>query len=224
MLGDEQSFQRLRRALDSVDGDAVRVANVLEAEARLADAVDVAVVDAEAIDADLTPRLRLRKPTAAVVAWLAVSSGRRTAELLAWGLDEVVHGGMGDAEVAARIAAAARRDRGGTTEVVERDRLRIDLAAGETSWDGNTVPLTPRERAVLAALAEADGRPLRREVLYRRVWGYSMARGDRTVDVNIKRLRSKLDRAASGAVAIHTQQGVGYRLEIEQADAAVTTL
>jgi DNA-binding response OmpR family regulator len=64
---------------------------------------------------------------------------------------------------------------------------------------------------------------VRREVLYRLVWGWAMPRGDRTVDVNVKRLRDKLQR--SGAeVEIRTHPGVGYALDVRVTDEAVTGL
>ena len=62
-------------------------------------------------------------------------------------------------------------------------------------------------------LAESAGRTVPRERLYRQVWGYTMARGDRSVDVNVKRLRDKLAAVPGMAVEIRTQAGVGYRLE-----------
>jgi DNA-binding response OmpR family regulator len=82
--------------------------------------------------------------------------------------------------------------------------------------------LTPRERDVLHALAAAQGATVRREVLYRLVWGYAMARGDRTVDVNVKRLRDKLAAAVGAPLTIETEQAVGYRLTVS--GTAVTAL
>ena len=100
--------------------------------------------------------------------------------------------------------------------------LLVDPERGEATWYGRRLPLTQRERDVLHALAEVGGATLRREVLYRRVWGYAMARGDRAVDVNVKRLRTKLAAEVGAPVAIETEPGVGYRLVV--AEAAVTAL
>ena len=74
--------------------------------------------------------------------------------------------------------------------------------------------LTARETEVLQVLAAAHPRPVRREVVYRMVWGWAMPRGDRTVDVNVKRLRDKL----------RTHPGVGYALELQGAAEVVTGL
>ena len=92
--------------------------------------------------------------------------------------------------------------------------LRIDDVNGEAEWAGQDLGLTRREREVLHALVDSGGKTMRREVLYKRVWGYAMARGDRSVDVNVKRLRSKLAKLAGSELEIKTQPGIGYRLEL----------
>ena len=53
--------------------------------------------------------------------------------------------------------------------------MRIDDLNGEAEWAGQDLRLTRREREVLHALANAAGSTMRREVLYKRVWGYAMA-------------------------------------------------
>ena len=59
---------------------------------------------------------------------------------------------------------------------------------------------------------------LEREEIYQRVWGYAMARGDRSVDVFVRKLRQKLEKASPGWRYIHTHFGVGYRFAAEPAD------
>jgi DNA-binding winged helix-turn-helix (wHTH) protein len=66
-------------------------------------------------------------------------------------------------------------------------------------------------------LAEAEGRVIEREEIYQRVWGYAMAHGDRSVDVFVRKLRSKLQKASPSWQYIHTHFGVGYRFEPETA-------
>jgi DNA-binding winged helix-turn-helix (wHTH) protein len=61
---------------------------------------------------------------------------------------------------------------------------------------------------------------LQREEIYQRVWGYAMAHGDRSVDVFVRKLRQKLDRASPGWRYIHTHFGIGYRFAAEPAGAA----
>jgi DNA-binding response OmpR family regulator len=79
--------------------------------------------------------------------------------------------------------------------------------------DGERVWLTPREMEVLKALAEHAGRLLSRATIFEIVWQRPFDRGDRSVDVQIARLRSKLRRVAPGWSCIHTHQGGGYRFD-----------
>ena len=86
---------------------------------------------------------------------------------------------------------------------------------------GGSVDLTRREFELLELLAGAEGRVLERDDIYRRVWGYEMARGDRSVDVFVRKLRQKLEKASPQWRYIHTHFGVGYRFAAESADGAV---
>ena len=56
---------------------------------------------------------------------------------------------------------------------------------------------------------------LEREEVYQRVWGYTMARGDRSVDVFVRKLRQKLELVSPGWRYVHTHFGVGYRFAAE---------
>jgi DNA-binding response OmpR family regulator len=80
---------------------------------------------------------------------------------------------------------------------------------------GRSVELTRREFEVLHLLADAEGRVLQREDIYQRVWGYAMAHGDRSVDVFVRKLRSKIERAEPRWSYIHTHFGIGYRFQPE---------
>jgi len=62
---------------------------------------------------------------------------------------------------------------------------------------------------------------LEREEIYERVWGYAMARGDRSVDVFVRKLRQKLEGASPAWRYIHTHFGVGYRFAAEPIEAPV---
>ena len=188
-------------------------------------AADAVVFDHKLAGDALVVELRAELPRIASLAWLPVYSSGRAAELLERGSDDVLHGALPERESLARLVAAVRRAAGpDSVAAVELGPLRVDPAHGETSWRGRPVALTRRERQVLQILAETAGRPVRREEIYRRVWGYAMARGDRTVDVNVRRLRAKLAQATAEELEIVTQAGIGYRLDLSLRDEAVTTL
>jgi DNA-binding winged helix-turn-helix (wHTH) protein len=56
---------------------------------------------------------------------------------------------------------------------------------------------------------------LERDEIYQRVWGYAMIHGDRSVDVFVRKLRSKLHRRSPGWEYIHTHFGIGYRFDAQ---------
>jgi DNA-binding response OmpR family regulator len=80
---------------------------------------------------------------------------------------------------------------------------------------GRTVPLSSRELGLLAELARSQGRIVSREHLYAAVWGARLRATDRSVDVYVHKLRSKLADVLPGWRFIHTHFGFGYRLAPE---------
>ncbi|MBK5111273.1 MAG: response regulator transcription factor [Thermoleophilia bacterium] len=124
-------------------------------------------------------------------------------------------------EVIARIEAVARRRRrnSGAREagplLVGEIEIRADQFQAFVS--GQSLDLTRREFELLQLLGESEGQVLEREKIYQRVWGYSMAHGDRSVDVFIRKLRHKLERRSPAFSYIHTHFGVGYRFAAETA-------
>ena len=220
---DTVAAARIYAAIEAAGWELRPAARAAEAEHLVSvGGYEVLVFAASLVDDELLQRFRRRHPDRTLVAWLDTSSSAQAADLLEGGADEVLDATMGDRELRARLVAAGRGS-GRSTSAVRTGRLHVDAAHGEASWDGRELLLTRREREVLHVLAEAAGRTVRRDVLYRQVWGYTMARGDRSVDVNVKRLRDKLA-AAGAAVQIATQPGIGYRLDVVEREAAVTGL
>src|SRR4029077_12696852 len=77
--------------------------------------------------------------------------------------------------------------------------------------DGRRVGLTVREFQVLLVLAQREDRVMRRGDIYSHVWGGEMKHRDRSVDVFVRKVRTKLAQVAPGWAYIHTHLGVGYR-------------
>jgi DNA-binding response OmpR family regulator len=122
-------------------------------------------------------------------------------------------------EVIARVQSVARRRRRSETRAetepilageVEIRSDRFQAFVGEQSMD-----LTRREFELIELLAAAEGRVLEREEIYSRLWGYTMVRGDRSVDVFVRKLRQKLEKASPAWRYIHTHFGIGYRFAAE---------
>lgn len=82
--------------------------------------------------------------------------------------------------------------------------------------DGLPVALTRHELGLLAALVRRRGAVLGREELSDLAWGRPLRRGDRSVDVYVRRLRSKLAAAAPEWTFIHTHFAFGYRFSAER--------
>jgi DNA-binding response OmpR family regulator len=90
-------------------------------------------------------------------------------------------------------------------------RLEIRPEEHAALVDGRPLSLTVRELQVLTMLAVNPERILTRRELFSAVWGRSPRDDDRSVDVYVSRLRSKLAAALPGSELIHTHTGIGYR-------------
>ncbi len=94
-------------------------------------------------------------------------------------------------------------------DVLRQGALAIDTAGYRVYVDGALVELTFKEYELLRFLAMHPGRVYSREALLDKVWGYDYFGGARTVDVHIRRIRSKIERDAF--TFIETVRSVGYR-------------
>jgi DNA-binding response OmpR family regulator len=90
-------------------------------------------------------------------------------------------------------------------------RLEIRPEEHAAVVDGRPLSLTVRELQVLTTLAANPERILTRQEVFAAVWGRSPRDDDRSVDVYVSRLRSKLATALPGHELIHTHTGIGYR-------------
>ena len=125
-------------------------------------------------------------------------------------------------EVMARIEAVVRRRRraSGETErgptVVGELEIRPDQF--QAFVGGASLDLTRREFELVKTLSESEGSVIERGEIYRRVWGYEMAHGDRSVDVFVRKLRAKIQKQSPSWSYIHTHFGIGYRFQPEPVD------
>src|SRR5918992_254960 len=135
--------------------------------------------------------------------------------------------GPGAWEVLARVEAVVRRRKRASARVetgpLVAGELEVRADQFQAFVGSQSIDLTRREFEVLQLLAQAKGKVLQREEIYQAVWGYAMAHGDRSVDVFIRKVRQKLEKASSGWNYIHTHFGVGYRFEPEPRDASAAT-
>jgi DNA-binding response OmpR family regulator len=97
----------------------------------------------------------------------------------------------------------------GSDEVIKIDDLVIDIAGYEARIGGRRLDLTHQEFELLRFLAQHRGRVFTRQALLERAWGYAYAGGTRTVDIHVRRVRSKLGQAGE---LIETVRNVGYKM------------
>lgn len=115
-------------------------------------------------------------------------------------------------EVVARAKRALwRTNKIDSKELIKCGDLVIDLAKCEVSLSGRLVALTFKEYELLRFLASNKGRVFTREALLNKVWGYDYYGGERTVDVHIRRLRSKIE--DSTHTFIETVRNIGYKFK-----------
>jgi two-component system response regulator MprA len=112
-------------------------------------------------------------------------------------------------ELVARVRALARR--GGAHPGVRLGGLRLDPGSHALESEGLSIPLTPTEFRILAALLAKPGQAVRRRELVRAGWPHGAIVNDNTLDAYIARLRRKL-RELPDAPALVTVHGVGYAI------------
>ena len=101
-------------------------------------------------------------------------------------------------------------------ELIEVGPLQISPSDHIARAWGHALMLSVKELSLLTELAKRADRVVGREELFRLAWHREMRRGDRSVDVYVRRLRVKLERAMPGWRFIHTHFGFGYRLSPER--------
>ncbi|MFC2009485.1 winged helix-turn-helix domain-containing protein [Chloroflexota bacterium] len=161
---------------------------------------------------DLVNRIKQRKyiPAIALISREILNS----LDLTTNNIDDFVLNPWDATEVMARAKRVLRRTKLiDDEELIRCGDLMIDKATCEVSISGRLIELTFKEYELLIFLASNRGRVYTREVLLDKVWGYDYFGGDRTVDVHIRRLRSKIE--DSNHTFIETVRNIGYRFKKE---------
>ena len=110
---------------------------------------------------------------------------------------------------ARRALGAASGNDADDRHIIKAGGLEIDTSSYEVSLRGERISLRFKEYELLKMLAENPGRVFSRDALLNRIWGYEYFGGTRTVDVHIRRLRSKIHNSEHNF--IETVWNVGYR-------------
>jgi two-component system response regulator RegX3 len=131
------------------------------------------------------------------------------------GADDYVTKPFSTRELVARVRAVLRRapilDVMDADAPAEASGVRVDRVRHEVQVDGAMVDLPPKEFELLAYLVENAGRVLTRHQLIDEVWGSDYVGDTKTLDVHIRRLRTRIEQDAHAPERIQTVRGVGYR-------------
>jgi DNA-binding response OmpR family regulator len=133
------------------------------------------------------------------------------------GADDYVTKPFGMKELVARINAVLRRAEktAAGPEVLAAGAIRLDRGSHIVTVGGRPVSLTPSEFDVLSIMMSAPGRVFSRSDLLLKLQGTSFEGIERTIDVHIRNLRTKIEPEPANPVFIETVFGVGYRFRAE---------
>lgn len=166
---------------------------------------------------EICTRLRAQGSTVPILMLTARTSDSDRVLVLELGADDYLTRPFSILELQARIKAILRRvelaraDARGANEVIEVDRLRIDVCGRQVSVGARPLELTAKEFDLLLHFARHPGRVYSRAQLLDNIWGYSHGGYEHTVNTHINRLRKKMESGSGGQGFIETVWGVGYR-------------
>ncbi len=135
------------------------------------------------------------------------------------GADDYVTKPYSGRELVARIRAVLHRQAAGKSAIPDEPTrlsvgpITLDAERLTVVKDGETLALPPKEFALLNLLARNAGRVLPRHVIIERVWGADYFGDTKTLDVHVKRLRTRIEDDPSNPTMIQTVRGVGYTFE-----------
>ena len=218
VIGEDEERMRLRRALAG-EGWRVIPAGTGAQARQMADrqSFEVAVVDNRLPDERGFQLIsKVQKPGVYTVALLRDEDTMDRIVGIELGADYYMRSPVNPRELVARVKQILRRrDSQGKDDAPSRlyvGDLEIDPDLVEVKKDGQPVKLSPREFKLLHALAKSPGRVFPRGSLLRQVWGEDEFIDERTVNVYVQRLRTKLGDNTDKPKLIETVRGFGYRL------------
>lgn len=211
-LGEALQYQLSREGYE-VERETDGAAGLARFEAAGADLVLLDLMLPGMSGEDICKRIRRSSPVPLIM--LTAKSDEIDKVLgLELGADDYVTKPFSSRELLARIKAVLRRASTGDHSpdgVLEGGGIRVDLDRFEVTVRGEEVRLTRKEFDLIELLMSNAGRALTRETLIDRVWGSDYFGDTRTLDVHMKRLRSKLEMDPHRPRHLLTVRGVGYR-------------
>lgn len=217
LCGESRGYQGVFAGLARAECSTATAPNLAAAAETLAiRGVDLAVIEQRLLLADSKEASHFLEacgsanPYIPVLALLSTADPDDSADSL--DVDDFILPPFRPAELAIRVRHLLRRfSPVDESTVIKAGPLIIDLARYETNLEGKRLDLTFKEYELLRFLASSPGNVFTRETLLNKVWGYDYFGGTRTVDVHIRRLRSKIE--TTTIAFIETVRNVGYRFK-----------
>jgi DNA-binding response OmpR family regulator len=227
---DSGFIQVLSKRLDRVGWEHRVLASPVPADAVVSMRVSALVVDLAVLGPqawEWLERLCGTLPDLGIVVCTGPSTVAQRVRGLRAGADDWITKPCHPEEVIARVQSVVRRRRRTMSRSESKPLLAGEVEVRSDRFQafvaGASLDLTRREFELIELLAAGEGRVLEREEIYSRLWGYAMVRGDRSVDVFVRKLRQKLEKASPRWRYIHTHFGIGYRFAAESLDAETAT-
>lgn len=159
--------------------------------------------------------LRERFPNLGIIMLTAKSQDVDKIMGLEYGTDDYMTKPFNPTELILRVKSLARRietsDDIKKSTIIDSEPFKIDTYSRKFYKENSEIELTPTEYSIAKLFIENPGKAFKRDEILNLVWGYDFVGDSKIVDVNIRRLRSKIENDSSNPDFIETVWGVGYR-------------
>lgn len=161
-------------------------------------------------------RLRKEFPSAGIIMLTAKGQDMDKIMGLEFGADDYIIKPFNPLEVVLRVKAILRRIGISEDESSNKNKLIggpfiIDLYSQKLLKDNKEIDVTPKEYMLMKLFIENPNKAFTRDELLNLIWGYNFFGDPKIIDVNIRRLRSKIEDDSSNPQYIETVWGIGYR-------------
>ena len=222
VVDDDSTLTMLVRRLLEEDGYAVDVAAKAEEGRTLAmvNEYDAIILDLQLPDGNgvsVLQHLRREGKKTPVVVLTGTKDSEVTIRALDAGADDYITKPVNFGEFKARIRALVRRGGAQRTETLTVGNVVLNRLSRDVLVDGKALSVTPRELALLEHFLMRPGEVCTRTELLEKVWDMNFDPGSNVVDVNVARLRKKLE-TAKASVEITAKRGLGFVLGVSASD------
>lgn len=219
IVEDEESIRKFVRINLEREGLLVVEAETGEEALKIAESqdIDVVVLDIMLPGIDgyqVCRELRKRYSTIGIIMLTAKSQDVDKIMGLEYGTDDYMVKPFNPLELVLRIKSLIRRIDANTPEnheIISYGPFKIDKYSRQFYKNENHIELTPTEYSIIKLFIENPGKAFSRDEILNLVWGYDFVGDTKIVDVNIRRLRAKIEDDSKNPYYIETIWGVGYR-------------